>query len=83
MKKNYQFIILFLSLFSVHQSFSQNATWYVAPGGTGNGTSWATATGDLQVIIDNAVSGDQVWVKQGAYQRAVGQTFALRDGVSV
>lgn len=83
MKRNYQFIIVFLCLFSIHHSFSQNATWHVAPGGTGNGTSWATAAGDLQAIINNAVSGDQVWVKQGAYQRAVGQTFALRDGISV
>lgn len=83
MKKNYQFIIVFLCLFSIHHSFSQNATWHVAPGGTGNGTSWATAAGDLQAIVDNAAAGDQVWVKQGAYQRGVGQTFALRDGVSI
>lgn len=62
---------------------AQNTIWYVAPNGNGNGSSWNAAAGNLQTVIDNAVAGDQVWVKQGSYQRAVGQHFSIKDGVSV
>ncbi len=82
MKRNYFIIVLFIAFFNFHHAFSQN-TWHVAPGGTGNGSGWATAAGDLQAVINNAAAGDQVWVKQGAYQRAVGLTFSVKDGVSI
>lgn len=62
---------------------AQNAIWYVSSAGNGNGTSWASASHDLQATIDNAVAGDQVWIKQGTYQRAAGQFFSVRDGVSL
>jgi predicted outer membrane repeat protein len=41
---------------------------YVAPNGTGNGTSWANATGNLKTALDNAVAGTQIWVKKGTYR---------------
>ena len=79
MKKN---ILCVLALFCTMPFFSQNV-WYVSTDGTGNGTSWGLASNNLQQIIDNAVYGDEVWVKQGIYQRSEGLSFSVKDGVSV
>jgi hypothetical protein len=35
---------------------------YVKQGGSGDGLSWATASGNLQGTMNAAASGDQVWV---------------------
>ncbi len=40
---------------------------YVKPGGTGDGSSWNAASGDLQLMITNSADGDQVWVAKGTY----------------
>lgn len=42
---------------------------YVAEGGTGDGKSWATASGDIQAMINELAEGDggDVWVKAGIY----------------
>jgi hypothetical protein len=42
---------------------------YVVVGGTGNGTSWTNASGDIQSMIDDLEKqgGGQVWVAQGTY----------------
>lgn len=44
-----------------------NGIVYVKQGGTGNGSSWATATGDFQGAV-NAAGAEQVWVATGTYQ---------------
>lgn len=41
---------------------------YVKEGGTGNGSSWSNASGDLQAIINASASGDEVWVAKGTYK---------------
>lgn len=43
---------------------------YVKPvaSGTGTGSSWANASGDLQLMINNSNSGDQVWVASGTHR---------------
>ncbi|GAB4014264.1 hypothetical protein GCM10028773_00400 [Spirosoma koreense] len=41
---------------------------YVKAGGTGSGSSWASASGDLQAMINASASGDQVWVAAGIYK---------------
>lgn len=60
---------------------------YVVPGGLSAGScdSWGTAC-ELQRAISVAVSGDQVWVKEGTHvplgsSRTGG--FTLKDGVSI
>src|SRR5690606_29766416 len=63
--------------------FFAQSVWYVSVEGSGDGTSWDLASNDLQQIIDNAVYGDEVWVKQGIYQRSEGLSFSVKDGVSV
>src|SRR5690606_30817337 len=60
----YLFFTIILILFSRY-GFSQII--YVAQNATGNGTSWANATGNLKFALSNAVAGTQVWVKEGIY----------------
>ena len=70
---------------------------YVKPvaSGSGNGSSWANASGDLQVMINVSVATDQVWVAAGTYKPARdvlgnpvpaddrNKTFVLKDGVTM
>ncbi len=59
--------LLFIISFLAYSSLS-GAIIYVDAGQTGGtGTSWATAYGDLQDALSAAVSGDEIWVKNGTY----------------
>lgn len=58
-------LLLFLGILF---SLNLNATIrYVKEGGTGNGSSWAQASGDLQLMINQSVSGDEIRVAAGEY----------------
>jgi predicted outer membrane repeat protein len=71
--------ILTLCLISI--SLNSFATIrYVAVGGTGTGTSWADASGDLQAMIDASAANDQVWVKVGTYKPSRYPTGAATTG---
>ena len=61
-------------------------------GGTYNGSSWATAYRRLQNALNNAASGDQIWVANGVYYPDEGpaqtnndplSSFVLKNGVAV
>lgn len=69
---------------------------YVKQDGTGDGTSWDNASGDLQAMIDQlAESGNgqpgEVWVAAGEYEplaqlmpgTGYSASFRMRDGISV
>jgi len=60
---------------------------FVKTDGTGAGTSWNDAYGDLQTAMAAAVSGDQIWVKAGTYTPTTGTDqaicFELKSGVEV
>ena len=60
--------------------FSQQ-TYYVTQTGNGNkdGKSWENASNNLSETLDNAQSGDAIWVASGTYQGG----FFMKDGVSV
>lgn len=65
---------------------------YVKQGGTGDGTSWDNASGNLQRMIDDlADTGGEVWVAAGTYEpvsylvsdKVYTASFRMRNGVSV
>ena len=67
-------------------------TIYISPGATGDGSSWANASGDLKAILDAASFGDEIWVEEGTYYPEtcvtctptdMNQSFEINNGVSV
>lgn len=67
---------------------------YVKDGGTGDGTSWEKASGDLQKMIDELAAVDasgEVWVAAGTYRPTTqiiegvqyAASFRMRDGIDV
>jgi hypothetical protein len=65
---------------------------YVKPDGTGTGSSWATASANLQAIINASSAGDQVWVAAGTYKPSSCTTcsatdrmmsFSMKNGVAL
>ena len=56
---------------------------YVKPAasGSGNGSSWANASADIQGMIDASAVGDQVWIAGGTY--SIGVTLEMKNGVNV
>jgi len=62
---------LFCALFALGAFTASAAIHYVKVGGSGTGTSWANASGDLQAVINAAVAGDEIWVAAGTYKPSV------------
>ena len=67
---------------------------YVKVGGTGDGSSWDKASGDLQKMIDDLATVDapgEVWVAAGTYRPTTqiiegvqyAASFRMRDGIDV
>lgn len=69
---------------------------YVKEGGTGNGTSWADASGDLQAVINSITYADQIWIAKGTYKpnRRIdnlnvitpndqNNSFVIKDGIRI
>ena len=67
-------------------SAGAQAIRYVKQEGSGDGSSWAQASGDLQAMID-AEAVQQVWVAQGTYKPTLVQgieiSFSMKNGVSI
>jgi parallel beta helix pectate lyase-like protein/type IX secretion system substrate protein len=59
-------------------------TWFVMPGapGTGSGNGWANPI-DFQTAVNSAGAGDNIFVAQGIYQPASGQSFVMKEGVNI
>lgn len=80
-----------------YQPVSTSRIRYVKQGGTGNGTSWDDASGDLQRMIDELADNNpqglpgEVWVAAGTYEpqsqliqgTGYSASFRMRDGISV
>jgi hypothetical protein len=89
--------LIFATICICFSTFAQT-TYYVdasRPDNSGAGTSWATAERDLQLAINAAQIGDQVWVKAGTYlpthdpfgstspANNRDKTFTLKNGVKI
>lgn len=81
---------LFTLIFSISLFSSiANATIYVVPSGTGDGSSWANAYGDIQTAINaastlyvNTTEPQEVWVKTGTYSTSTA-AIVMKLGVDV
>lgn len=82
--KKYAFICGIL-LSAMCMQAQKAAVVYVAPGGDGDGSSWATPMGDIQKAINLAGSDrdsvKNVWIKAGTYN--IEKRIDLKDSVSV
>ena len=81
---NYTRIILFFILLATSTT-GYSTVRYVMAGATGSApyTSWATASGNLQTVINYCNAGDSIWVTQGSYQPAAGTSFVMKEGVKI
>ncbi|NEU70931.1 hypothetical protein GK091_28965, partial [Spirosoma agri] len=82
------YYILLLMLVSISSVLAQTSTIrYVKAGGTGNGSSWASASGNLQAMINASAAGDQVWVAAGTYKptstTSRTASFAMRPDLAI
>ena len=61
----------------------QKTIYFVKAGGTGDGSSWTNAAGNIQDMINASVSGrgDQVWIAGGTY--LLSATLQMKVGVNV
>src|SRR5690606_14972203 len=66
MKRIY-LLLFFSSLFFIANVSAQQIR-YVKQGGTGDGSSWNNASGDLQEMINASGPRDQIWVAKGIYK---------------
>lgn len=61
------YVLLLLSLLLGFGATAQTIR-YVKAGANGDGASWATASGDLQAMINASAAKDEVWVAAGTYK---------------
>ncbi|WP_031529664.1 choice-of-anchor Q domain-containing protein [Dyadobacter crusticola] len=78
-----QFITVALIALTLAYSANAQTIRYVKQNGSGNGSSWDLASNDLQTTINMSSAGDQVWVAQGEYQPASGQSFSMKERVKI
>lgn len=65
-------LTLFIALAIMYCLFLSSAissaqTTFVKTGGTGAGSSWVDAAGNLQQVLAQAQTGDEIWVAAGTY----------------
>lgn len=93
MKKLYV-LLFFFSLLVGADAMAQTIR-YVKPNGSGDGSSWASASGDLQGMINVSAANDEVWVAAGMYKPTENlsttgastsnrdKAFVLKSGVKI
>ncbi|KOS07044.1 hypothetical protein AM493_14140 [Flavobacterium akiainvivens] len=62
-------LLLAGSLFFATETSAQTKRFVKpAPAGTADGSSWDNASNDIQLMINNSVKGDTIWVAGGTYK---------------
>ncbi|MFZ4456212.1 MAG: right-handed parallel beta-helix repeat-containing protein [Bacteroidales bacterium] len=82
-------ITLTVCFMIVAVALSAKTVRYVKANASGDGTSWANASGSVQTMIDNSTDGDEVWVAKGTYypttetiaRDARSRSFVVKNGV--
>lgn len=84
------FVVVFCmvgAMFLVAEPAFARATRHVKPvaSGSGNGSSWANASGDLGAMLNASAAGDEVWVAAGTYDPGSNRaaTFTIKGGVAL
>jgi hypothetical protein len=72
-----------ISLLLIVLSGEAQVIRYVRAGGTGDGSAWQFAFGDLQNAINASASGDEIWVGAGFYKPTAQITDPLNTGGAV
>ena len=72
-------IFAFIGVTAIHNVQAQTIR-YVQLDGTSDGSSWTSAAGNIQDMIDASSAGDQIWIASGNYGTH-GITFYMKDGV--
>lgn len=68
--KKLNIVITFLSIFFFTNVVISQTIHYIKPvaAGSGNGSSWANASSDIQAMLNIAASNDEIWVMKGTYK---------------
>ncbi len=75
-------ITCLLLLVSATGSYAQTKHYVsTTAAGTGDGTSWANASGDLQSTINASAAGDSVFVMNGTYN--ITTSISMKEGVKI
>jgi fibronectin-binding autotransporter adhesin len=75
-------LFLLLAFMGITDLYAQTIR-YVKQDGTGTGTGWANASGDLQAMITASAANDEVWVAAGTYRPAANASFFMKEGVKI
>jgi predicted outer membrane repeat protein len=70
MKKYRLLTVLTVYVLFASVSMARTTVRYVKENGSGDGSSWSEASGNLQAVINLAVAGDEIWVAKGKYYPA-------------
>ncbi|MCP3928517.1 MAG: T9SS type A sorting domain-containing protein [Bacteroidetes bacterium] len=87
-----KYLLPLIIYFGLGLSKGNSQIVFVKEGGTGDGSSWSSAAGNLKSVLDTVMYGSQVWVAKGTYyptfciqcsftERDI--SFELHDGVQV
>jgi hypothetical protein len=85
----YQWSIVYTTNSVIITFVADYKIYFVKPtaSGSATGLSWTDASSNLQTIINNATTGDEVWVMEGAYKPTAtnnrATSFSLKNGVKV
>ncbi len=74
---------IMISLAAFGAATTQAADKYVVGGGTGDGSTWVNAAGNIQTAVDAATAGDTVWVRAGTYTSTAANVVSINKSLTL